>query len=53
MLLASAAVFSLSPIPPAEAERIGVYILATIFGLLVTGLISCAKEIRNDLRERS
>lgn len=50
VLLSSA---SLPNIPPAEAERIGVYVLATIFGLLVTGLISCAKEIRKDLQTRN
>lgn len=39
-------------VPPGEAQRIGVYVLAGLFGLLVTGVIACAKEYRRDLAER-
>lgn len=34
---------------PAETQRIGVYILAGLTGLLVTGLVACAKEFRRDM----
>jgi hypothetical protein len=30
----------------AHQERLGVYILAAIVGLTVSGLITCAKELR-------
>lgn len=33
-------------------ERVGVYILAAIVGLLVSGLITCAKEIRRQAADR-
>lgn len=35
-----------SAAPSPEAERLGVYVLAAIVGLLVCGLISVAKELR-------
>jgi len=38
--------------PTAEAQRIGVYVLAAIFGLLVCGAISVAKELRRERAER-
>ena len=39
--------------PSAEAERIGVYVLAAIVGLLVAGLISIARELRSEASDRS
>lgn len=38
--------------PTAEAQRLGVYVLAAIFGLLVCGVISVAKELRQETAER-
>jgi hypothetical protein len=38
--------------PTAEAQRIGVYVLAAIVGLLVCGAISVAKELRRERAER-
>jgi signal transduction histidine kinase len=38
--------------PTAEAERIGVYVLAAIVGLLVCGDISVAKELRQEMDDR-
>jgi hypothetical protein len=38
-----------------QQERVGVYILAAITGLTVSGLITCAKEMRRqaaDLRPK-
>jgi hypothetical protein len=40
-------------IPTAEGERTGVYVLAGIAGLLVSGIVSCIKEARNAAAERS
>ena len=37
---------------PQEAERPGVYVLAAVIGLVVTGLIACAKHLRADLKRR-
>jgi len=34
--------------PTAEAQRIGVYVLAAIVGLLVSGAISVAKELGHE-----
>ena len=39
-------------IPPDEQQRIGVYVLAGLFGLLVTGIIACAKEYRRDRADK-
>jgi hypothetical protein len=39
--------------PSPEAERIGVYVLAAIVGLLVAGLISIARELRSEASSRS
>lgn len=36
--------------PSPEAERIGVYVLAAIVGLLVCGLVSVARELRAEGR---
>ncbi len=36
----------LAAAPSPEAQRIGVYVLAAITGLLVCGLISIARELR-------
>ena len=38
--------------PTAEAQRIGVYVLAAIVGLLVCGAISVAKELRQEMADR-
>jgi hypothetical protein len=38
--------------PTAEAQRIGVYVLAAIVGLLVCGVISVAKELRRETAAR-
>ena len=38
--------------PTPEAERLGVYVLAAIFGLLVCGVISVAKELREETAQR-
>lgn len=35
-----------------EADRLGVYVLAAIFGLLVCGLISVTKELREETAQR-
>lgn len=36
---------------PDEQQRIGVYVLAGIVGILVAGVIACAKEWRRDRAE--
>ena len=36
----------------AETQRIGVYVLAGLTGLLVTGVIACLKELRRDMEDR-
>jgi hypothetical protein len=38
--------------PTPEAARIGVYVLAAIFGLLVCGLVSIARELREETSTR-
>jgi hypothetical protein len=38
--------------PTPEAARLGVYVLAAIFGLLVCGVISVAKELREESARR-
>lgn len=38
--------------PSAEAQRIGVYVLAAIVGLLVCGLITIARELRAEAVSR-
>jgi hypothetical protein len=38
--------------PTPEAQRIGVYVLAAVFGLLVCGVISVAKELRQEAADR-
>jgi hypothetical protein len=38
--------------PTPEAERIGVYVLAAICGLLVCGVISVIKELREETASR-
>jgi hypothetical protein len=44
-----AAAMSLSSsLNPAQAERIGVYVMAGIVGLLVMGIVSFAKQIRKE-----
>lgn len=47
----SASVIQTVGLPPEEAQRIGVYVLAGLFGLLVTGVIACIKELRRDLAD--
>jgi hypothetical protein len=39
--------------PTAEAERIGVYVLAAIVGLLVCGVVAVAKELREERSARA
>lgn len=39
-------------ITPEEADRIGVYVLAGLVGLVVTGLIACAKRLRAEVTRR-
>ncbi len=38
--------------PSAEDHRTGVYVMAGICGLLVSGVISCIKEMRSEAAER-
>jgi hypothetical protein len=38
--------------PTPDAERLGVYVLAAIFGLLVCGVISVIKELREETANR-
>jgi hypothetical protein len=46
-LILSAAGLAMAGPTPAD-ERLGVYVLAGIVGVLVSGLISCAKEMRRE-----
>lgn len=50
MTLATASFIINQPTP--EAQRLGVYVLAAIFGLLVCGVISVAKELRAEAAQR-
>ncbi|HVY88301.1 MAG TPA: hypothetical protein VG942_05495 [Hyphomonadaceae bacterium] len=54
MILAAAAqiAFQAAAEPSPSAQRIGVYVTAAVFGLLVSGIISCIKEVRNELAAR-
>lgn len=47
-----AAAFAISE-PGPDAQRVGIYVLATVLGLLVCGLVSLAKELRAEARERA
>lgn len=47
-----AAASLVTAIPSAEAQRIGVYVMAAILGLLVCGLISLARELRAERASR-
>jgi hypothetical protein len=38
--------------PTPEAQRLSVYVLASVFGLLVCGFVSLAKELRQEATER-
>jgi hypothetical protein len=38
--------------PSPDAQRIGVYVLAAIFGLLVCGVVSVVKELRQETTDR-
>ena len=38
--------------PSPEAQRIGVYVLAAVFGLLVCGIVSVARELRQETADR-
>jgi hypothetical protein len=51
-VLASSVFDAVAIAPTAEDQRIGVYVLAGIFGLLVSGIVSCIKEMRNQTAER-
>jgi hypothetical protein len=46
-MLETAALVAMQPSP--EAQRIGVYVLAAIVGLLVCGLITIARELRAEV----
>ena len=46
-LISSATRLAMAAPTPAD-ERLGVYIFAAIVGVLVSGLISCAKEMRKE-----
>ncbi|MEQ1608139.1 MAG: hypothetical protein ABL956_04090 [Hyphomonadaceae bacterium] len=50
MLIAAATLIAATP--TAEAARMGVYVMAAIFGLLVSGLVSIAKEMRGETAHR-
>ena len=39
-------------LPQEEVQRIGVYVLAGLVGLLVTGVIACAGELRRDMADK-
>lgn len=41
---------SLHHLPAPEQQRIGVYVLAVIVGLLVAGIITCLKEMAREPR---
>jgi hypothetical protein len=51
LLLSAAGIARATPTP--ADERVGIYILAAIVGALVSGLISCAKELRKERAERA
>jgi len=38
--------------PSPEAQRVGVYVLAAIVGLLVCGFVSVARELREERASR-
>ncbi len=48
-MLQSAALIAAQPSP--DAQRVGVYVLAALIGLLVCGLITIAKELRAEAAE--
>lgn len=48
-MLQSATLIAAQPSP--DAQRIGVYVLAALMGLLVCGLITIAKELRAEAAE--
>jgi hypothetical protein len=47
-----ASVIQQAGLPPEETQRIGVYVLAGLVGLLTTGIIACSKELRRDLADK-
>lgn len=49
-MFAAADIIASQPTP--EAERLGIYVLAAIFGLLVCGFVSVAKELRQEAADR-
>ena len=49
--LSSSIFDAVATIPTAEDQRTGIYVLAGIFGLLVSGIISCIKEMRSAARD--
>jgi hypothetical protein len=51
LLLSAASLAGVAPTP--ADERLGVYVLAAIVGVLVSGLISCAKEMRKEAALRA
>lgn len=44
--------YTLADLPANERERITVYCLSAIVGLLITGLIACAKGMRREAADR-
>lgn len=44
--------YTLADLPATERERLTVYCLSAIVGLLITGLILCAKDMRREAADR-
>lgn len=51
LLLSAASAGRFAPTP--SDERLGVYVLSAIVGIVVCGLISCAKEMRAEKAART
>jgi hypothetical protein len=49
-MLEAATPFLIEPTP--QAERVGVYVLSAIVGLLVCGVVAVIKELRRETAER-
>jgi hypothetical protein len=48
-----ASVIASAGLPPEEAQGIGVYMIAFLIVLLVTGGIACARELRREPADRN
>ncbi len=44
--------FSIANLPSAERERLAVYALAGILGLLATGLLFCLRDLKHNAEQR-